>query len=160
MSSITSVLLILTVLPAHAGQIAPNPNPADSTITVSGSDANNRAFYNNGTINVTNKGTLANSVHSLINNNGAVIANGGTLKLYRNFTFNGTDSGTVNLFNNKPGRHCMFSKFFKQQEDISFISGISNFRPLTGLLDSNNKYAIRLPSVLLSRLCRAENHGL
>jgi|GEM_PF-1700486 len=83
-----SALLIMGAQ-AHAAQIAPNPNPAGNTITVSGSDSNGTAFNNNGTINVTNTGTLTNNSSRTLNNNaGGAINNSGTLinnyRLYNN----------------------------------------------------------------------------
>ena len=63
------------------GQIAPNPNPAGSTITLNGGGwFNNAIFYNDGTLDnngtlnnsdaLFNNGTLNNNVGGTLNNNG------------------------------------------------------------------------------------------
>lgn len=54
-------LLLGTPLVAQADQIAPNPNPAGDTITVSGSDLNDVYFINNGDMDITGSGVLDNT---------------------------------------------------------------------------------------------------
>lgn len=81
---------------ARAAQIAPNPNPSGSTLTVSGADRNDGGFTNNGTIEIGGTGSLYNTdvltnigiIHALgvVNNTwtidnygGLIIDSGGVL---------------------------------------------------------------------------------
>jgi PEP-CTERM motif len=114
---------------AQAYQIAPNPNPLGSTITVYTSDAENlSSFENNGSLiigmydsvgTLNNSGTLNNNADLLIqgtlnnnfggtiNNSGSILSPGGHSSINNNFggTINNNFGGTLdvyvtNLYNN------------------------------------------------------------
>jgi hypothetical protein len=80
------------------GQIAPNPNPAGSTITLNGSEWFNNAFFDNAGL-LDNSGTLNNN--GLLNNNlgGSLFNDGGTL----NNGVGGTLNNNHSLFNKVGG---------------------------------------------------------
>lgn len=58
---VLGLALLAAPLAARAAQIAPNPNPSGTTITVSGADENDVFFTNNGTLAIVSPGTLTNT---------------------------------------------------------------------------------------------------
>ena len=91
LSALAVVCLLLAPSVVYGQQISPNPNPVGNTITVSTSgELNATTFQNNGTIDITNAGTLTND--GWLNNAGK-LANSGFLKSNSGGVL--TNTGTV-----------------------------------------------------------------
>lgn len=106
-------IAILAGLPAfaQAEQIAPNPNPLNSTITVDGNADNTSIFFNHGVVLINSPGTLNNSgalsngtlddnFGALINAVGGTLGNSGYLGNFGGLSNSGslTDSGNLTNF--------------------------------------------------------------
>ncbi len=106
--SVVLIILIAILMPAHAGQLAPDPNAG--TIIVGGSSENDHTpFTNNGTVQIDTGGTLDNtgSLHNFgtVNNSGA-LTNSGSLTNDSGGTLNIHSGGTLNnhsVLNNESG---------------------------------------------------------
>ena len=84
--SVAASIILTAPLLVEAAQIAPNPNPAGSTIDIINdlfAVNNENPYSNGGTINIDSSSTLTNSVGATLNNFDQTTRVGGTLRFPR-----------------------------------------------------------------------------